>query len=180
MCRLLENLVIIIIFPFLFSFHSFHSFLNSCVNPVALYCVSGAFRAHFNQYLCCWCVKRQTRIRQHSTATGMMDTSIVNMSMRSTNHYNRASVHLNNANSCAGANGTNGTGTGRLPSGYRRQSSLHVHSTPQAHHHKNGDGRLSSSVANQQTQSMVQSGVILSGDKRWGTMTVVLQTDTVL
>ncbi|CAH1376252.1 hypothetical protein MTP99_017622 [Tenebrio molitor] len=29
------------------------SFLNSCVNPVALYCVSGVFRAHFNRYLCC-------------------------------------------------------------------------------------------------------------------------------
>lgn len=29
------------------------SFLNSCVNPVALYCVSGVFRQHFNRYLCC-------------------------------------------------------------------------------------------------------------------------------
>ncbi|XP_030758987.1 neuropeptide CCHamide-2 receptor-like [Sitophilus oryzae] len=29
------------------------SFLNSCVNPVALYCVSGVFRAYFNRYLCC-------------------------------------------------------------------------------------------------------------------------------
>lgn len=29
------------------------SFLNSCVNPVALYCVSGVFRAHFNRYLLC-------------------------------------------------------------------------------------------------------------------------------
>ncbi|VEN36593.1 unnamed protein product [Callosobruchus maculatus] len=29
------------------------SFLNSCVNPVALYCVSGVFRGHFNRYLCC-------------------------------------------------------------------------------------------------------------------------------
>ncbi|CAO1360169.1 unnamed protein product [Diamesa serratosioi] len=29
------------------------SFANSCTNPVALYCVSGAFRKHFNRYLLC-------------------------------------------------------------------------------------------------------------------------------
>ncbi|GLV34745.1 CCHamide-1 receptor [Carabus blaptoides fortunei] len=29
------------------------TFLNSCVNPVALYCVSGTFRKHFNRYLLC-------------------------------------------------------------------------------------------------------------------------------
>ncbi|KFB47546.1 bombesin receptor subtype-3 [Anopheles sinensis] len=29
------------------------SFANSCANPVALYCVSGAFRKHFNRYLLC-------------------------------------------------------------------------------------------------------------------------------
>lgn len=27
------------------------SFANSCANPVALYCVSGAFRKHFNRYV---------------------------------------------------------------------------------------------------------------------------------
>ncbi|XP_050424286.1 neuropeptide CCHamide-2 receptor-like [Adelges cooleyi] len=30
------------------------SFLNSCVNPVALYFISGVFRKHFNRYLFCW------------------------------------------------------------------------------------------------------------------------------
>ncbi|KAI8120053.1 Neuropeptide CCHamide-2 receptor [Lucilia cuprina] len=120
-------------------------FLNSCVNPVALYCVSGAFRAHFNQYLCCFCVKRQTRLRQHSTATGMMDTSIVNMSMRSTTNYNRASVHLNNAHCTGGGSGGGGgiggasfnsnnntNGLGRLSAynhhSHRRQSTMqHQH-----------------------------------------------------
>ncbi|XP_059622454.1 neuropeptide CCHamide-1 receptor-like isoform X2 [Phlebotomus argentipes] len=29
------------------------SFANSCANPVALYCVSGAFRKHFTRYLLC-------------------------------------------------------------------------------------------------------------------------------
>lgn len=31
------------------------SFMNSCVNPVALYFVSGVFRKHFNRYLFCCC-----------------------------------------------------------------------------------------------------------------------------
>ncbi|CAH0563348.1 unnamed protein product [Brassicogethes aeneus] len=39
------------------------SFLNSCVNPVALYCVSGVFRSHFNRYLCC----QQKRWPRNST-----------------------------------------------------------------------------------------------------------------
>uniref|UniRef100_A0A182WF52 G-protein coupled receptors family 1 profile domain-containing protein n=1 Tax=Anopheles minimus TaxID=112268 RepID=A0A182WF52_9DIPT len=30
------------------------SFANSCANPVALYCVSGAFRKHFNRDFCCF------------------------------------------------------------------------------------------------------------------------------
>ncbi|GFG34895.1 hypothetical protein Cfor_07356, partial [Coptotermes formosanus] len=29
------------------------SFINSCINPIALYCVSGTFRKHFNRYLLC-------------------------------------------------------------------------------------------------------------------------------
>ncbi|XP_016844695.1 neuropeptide CCHamide-2 receptor [Nasonia vitripennis] len=29
------------------------SFINSCVNPIALYFVSGTFRKRFNEYLCC-------------------------------------------------------------------------------------------------------------------------------
>ncbi|CAK9827314.1 Neuropeptide CCHamide-1 receptor [Anthophora retusa] len=29
------------------------SFVNSCVNPIALYFVSGTFRKRFNEYLCC-------------------------------------------------------------------------------------------------------------------------------
>ncbi|KAF6210431.1 hypothetical protein GE061_013537 [Apolygus lucorum] len=31
------------------------TFTNSCINPIALYCVSKAFRKHFNRYLLCWC-----------------------------------------------------------------------------------------------------------------------------
>jgi hypothetical protein len=32
-------------------------FINSCINPIALYCVSGTFRKHFNRYLLCICCK---------------------------------------------------------------------------------------------------------------------------
>ncbi|KAJ3645422.1 hypothetical protein Zmor_023081 [Zophobas morio] len=47
------------------------SFLNSCVNPVALYCVSGVFRAHFNQYLCC----QDPRWPRNATLAGNCETS---------------------------------------------------------------------------------------------------------
>ncbi|XP_045613254.1 neuropeptide CCHamide-1 receptor [Procambarus clarkii] len=32
------------------------SFINSCINPIALYCISGTFRKQYNRYLfcCCW------------------------------------------------------------------------------------------------------------------------------
>ncbi|KAH8373083.1 hypothetical protein KR009_011635 [Drosophila setifemur] len=60
------------------------SFLNSCVNPVALYCVSGVFRQHFNRYLCCICVQRQPHLRQHYTVTGIMDNISVMSIRRST------------------------------------------------------------------------------------------------
>ncbi|KAM7344156.1 CCHamide-2 receptor [Cochliomyia hominivorax] len=143
-------------------------FLNSCVNPVALYCVSGAFRAHFNQYLCCFCVKRQTRLRQHSTATGMMDTSIVNMSMRSSTNYNRASVHLNNAHCTGGGsfnsnNNLNGMGRAYNHHSSRRQSSMQHQHNGSSVGVKGGIGgdnsRLSAATA------VAQSGVILN-DKR--------------
>ncbi|XP_046405979.1 neuropeptide CCHamide-2 receptor-like [Ischnura elegans] len=32
------------------------SFINSCVNPITLYCVSRAFRKHYNRYLFCCCL----------------------------------------------------------------------------------------------------------------------------
>ncbi|KAI8037582.1 hypothetical protein M5D96_009737 [Drosophila gunungcola] len=110
------------------------SFLNSCVNPVALYCVSGVFRQHFNRYLCCICVKRQPHLRQHSTATGMMDNTSV-MSMRRSTYVGgaaagqlRASLHRNSSNHGGGV----GFGSGRVGS-FHRQDSM-------ALQHGNGHG----------------------------------------
>ena len=37
------------------------SFINSCINPIALYCVSGTFRKHFNKYLFCCCTDARSR-----------------------------------------------------------------------------------------------------------------------
>ncbi|XP_063876507.1 neuropeptide CCHamide-1 receptor-like [Scylla paramamosain] len=37
------------------------SFINSCINPIALYCVSGTFRKYYNRHVFCWCVGRRRR-----------------------------------------------------------------------------------------------------------------------
>nr|XP_012142847.1 PREDICTED: gastrin-releasing peptide receptor-like [Megachile rotundata] len=38
------------------------AFTNSCINPIALYCVRGTFRKYFDKYLLC-CVPRRVRMR---------------------------------------------------------------------------------------------------------------------
>lgn len=48
-----------------------YSFINSCVNPVALYFVSGVFRQHFNRYLCC----RNKRLLKRPTSNTNCETS---------------------------------------------------------------------------------------------------------
>lgn len=120
------------------------SFLNSCVNPVALYCVSGVFRQHFNRYLCCICVKRQPHLRQHSTATGMMDNTSV-MSMRRSTYVGgcgvpggnlRASLHRN---SQGGGGGLGSGGAGRGGS-FHRQDSMPLQ-------HGNGHGAAGGGAA---------------------------------
>ncbi|XP_067002930.1 neuropeptide CCHamide-1 receptor [Anabrus simplex] len=39
------------------------SFVNSCINPIALYCVSGTFRKHFKRYLLCYCCRKRAAAR---------------------------------------------------------------------------------------------------------------------
>nr|CAD7594197.1 unnamed protein product [Timema genevievae] len=48
------------------------SFINSCINPVALYCVSGTFRKHFNQYLLCCCRELSSNGTNYETSTHTM------------------------------------------------------------------------------------------------------------
>ncbi|XP_076661339.1 neuropeptide CCHamide-2 receptor-like [Halictus rubicundus] len=48
------------------------SFVNSCVNPIALYFVSGTFRKRFNEYLCCRLSSRTVGVCQPET-TGSLE-----------------------------------------------------------------------------------------------------------
>ncbi|XP_071525984.1 neuropeptide CCHamide-1 receptor-like [Panulirus ornatus] len=36
-------------------------FINSCINPIALYCISGTFRKQYNRYLFCCCTRKSNR-----------------------------------------------------------------------------------------------------------------------
>ncbi|GJQ73374.1 hypothetical protein Trydic_g13740 [Trypoxylus dichotomus] len=58
------------------------SFLNSCVNPIALYCVSGVFRQYFNKYLFC---QDSRRLRRNTPSSmGNCDTSLTSTFRRHT------------------------------------------------------------------------------------------------
>ncbi|XP_011878935.1 PREDICTED: gastrin-releasing peptide receptor [Vollenhovia emeryi] len=43
------------------------AFTNSCINPIALYCVSGTFRKYFDRYLLCCATKRMRRRHRRSS-----------------------------------------------------------------------------------------------------------------
>ncbi|XP_048519891.1 neuropeptide CCHamide-1 receptor [Dendroctonus ponderosae] len=60
-------------------------YINSCVNPVALYFVSGAFRKHFNRYLLCKKMKRN----RCNTCTGQQATSMSLVSTKRQQSINR-------------------------------------------------------------------------------------------
>ncbi|KAJ8891415.1 hypothetical protein PR048_003943 [Dryococelus australis] len=52
------------------------SFINSCINPVTLYCVSGTFRKHFNKYLFCCCSGQRSHWRRgDGSSTTVCETS---------------------------------------------------------------------------------------------------------
>lgn len=59
------------------------AFMNSCINPIALYCVSGTFRKHFDRYLfCCWrstASRRGRSSRRHHTGTRKWDSTSMHM-----------------------------------------------------------------------------------------------------
>ncbi|XP_062556110.1 neuropeptide CCHamide-2 receptor-like isoform X3 [Armigeres subalbatus] len=75
------------------------SFLNSCLNPVALYCVSGVFRQHFHRYLCCRQMSVQRRIGMSSVGNAC-ETSFVSTIRRSQhNHSIRKSLSVHSVQS---------------------------------------------------------------------------------
>lgn len=87
------------------------AFFNSCINPIALYCISGAFRKHFDRYLCCW--RDQTRIRRSrsSRRNSRTQTSLrIQLSTvrrsRSEAAENTITTYVNGANRCPPNNGS--------------------------------------------------------------------------
>lgn len=75
-----------------------NSFLNSCVNPVALYCVSGVFRQHFHRYLCCKQIQQTHHRLGMSMATNACDTSFMS-TIRRTQHGNHHHTIVHNGSS---------------------------------------------------------------------------------
>lgn len=63
------------------------SYINSCINPIALFCVSGTFRKYFYKHLFCCCKKplpRSQSISMTSTKrTGTLTTSLSKKSEKS-------------------------------------------------------------------------------------------------
>lgn len=81
------------------------SFINSCVNPVALYFVSGVFRKHFNRYLFCCCPFARPGAATAESTAGQ-DVHLT--------HVNSASVRRHNSMvaAVAGVGSTTGGGYG--------------------------------------------------------------------
>ncbi|XP_054269651.1 neuropeptide CCHamide-1 receptor-like [Macrosteles quadrilineatus] len=59
------------------------TFVNSCINPIALYCVTGTFRKHFDRYLfCCWkhtAVHRGRSSQRRHTGTRKWDSTTLHL-----------------------------------------------------------------------------------------------------
>ncbi|XP_058794143.1 neuropeptide CCHamide-2 receptor-like [Phymastichus coffea] len=75
------------------------SFINSCVNPIALYFVSGTFRKRFNEYLCC-CIPSVRRAanaqgrfpRTRGEASTLYETSFNSTYRRHTQELNSSTL----------------------------------------------------------------------------------------
>ncbi|XP_069682850.1 neuropeptide CCHamide-1 receptor-like isoform X2 [Periplaneta americana] len=61
------------------------SFINSCINPITLYCVSGTFRKHFNKYLFCCCTANRGR---HGLSRRGNSATICETSSHTLVHFN--------------------------------------------------------------------------------------------
>ncbi|XP_076284641.1 neuropeptide CCHamide-1 receptor-like isoform X1 [Lasioglossum baleicum] len=62
------------------------AFINSCINPVALYCVSGTFRKYFDRYLLC-CLPGRIRRGQRRTSDLSSRGRVQSFSMVSSRRY---------------------------------------------------------------------------------------------
>ncbi|XP_051165588.1 neuropeptide CCHamide-1 receptor-like isoform X2 [Leptopilina boulardi] len=69
------------------------SFINSCVNPIALYFISGTFRKKYNEYLCCCIASRRNSNRELSRSRGNNTSRNFETSFNST--FRRNTQELN-------------------------------------------------------------------------------------
>lgn len=69
------------------------SFINSCVNPIALYFISGTFRKKYNDYLCCCIASRRSSNRELSRSRGNNTSRNFETSFNST--FRRNTQELN-------------------------------------------------------------------------------------
>ena len=91
------------------------AYINSCINPIALYCVSTSFRKHFNRLLCCcsanhrgmshsapasyWggsmCAGNNSRAGGTALMSDNTTASRTNSRQQTVNRRNQAEIHRN-------------------------------------------------------------------------------------
>ncbi|XP_021957119.1 neuropeptide CCHamide-1 receptor isoform X2 [Folsomia candida] len=122
------------------------SFINSCINPITLYCVSGTFRKQYNEHLFCWCCCRTDPRRTPQEAMLLRQAGFAcGCSLTGVQQIHHGHTHT----------GAAGPGLA-LHANHLRTS----HSPSQHHHHvhkKSFRGERDSAV-NQQTKAIVVVG----------------------
>lgn len=68
-------------------------FFNSCVNPIALYCISGAFRKSFNRHLFCCLCPEEARGRAWTTLRLRSSDHNFHSTLRKTDHYDMSTLN---------------------------------------------------------------------------------------
>nr|QRN45472.1 CCHamide-2 receptor [Carausius morosus] len=75
------------------------SFINSCINPVALYCVSSTFRKYFNRHLFCCCVGTTGRhpFLKHGNSSSRVGETSSHSMIRFNSTFKHHNNHLDDA-----------------------------------------------------------------------------------
>ena len=68
-------------------------FFNSCVNPIALYCISGAFRKSFNRHLFCCLCPEEARGRAWTTLRLRSSDHNFHSTLRRTDQYDMSTLN---------------------------------------------------------------------------------------
>lgn len=68
-------------------------FFNSCVNPIALYCISGAFRKSFNRHLFCCLCPEEARGRAWTTLRLRSSDHNFHSTLRKTDQYDMSTLN---------------------------------------------------------------------------------------